>query len=486
MIGVLFSGCASSQTGRAPPPPDPVEHATGVDEVEERARAKARAEQMLARVDSFEANGDYSKALSLLEEFLRDHPTFSEGQTERAERLRSTLQHLGAAQAHLAAGRSFDAEKEFDKAMAIYPDLVHERPEYSELHKQLLKPLLADAEAALESHDDKKLVELYARIREVRPLDSQEWLHSGQAHENLGDAEKAQESYESILEQAPEYAEARSRLARMAHSDGDLERARAELERARGAAPEDITLATRYAKICTLLGDLDAAVAAWKAVGELQPGDPKPFEIIGKIEEKRQHWEEAAIAYRKCIQRTNEPRRDLFLKVAETYGRVGKKEQILEVYVNVLEGDEGAAHVPALGKDLRQTLLEKLRDLGYVRHRGKWIPKKRVFAEQGWVHVSRDVWVRPEEARLREFAHRIEKDRDGDFRTLSDADYVAAARRKTILKGMNRREMIEAWGFFEDQNVFHMSEDDVVYEQLLFSNGRQIYLRNGRVCFWSN
>ena len=463
VIGILFSGCSLFQTGNAP---------------------QAQAEQVLARVESFEANGDYSEALSLLEELLRDHPAFSESQAGRAERLRSTLQHLGAAQAHLEAGNSIDAEKEFDKAMANYPDLVDERPEYSELHNLLLEPLLADAEAALESHDDKKLVELYAKIREVRPLDSQEWLHAGQAHENLGDVEKAQESFESILEEAPEYAEARSRLARLAHSDGDLERARAELERARGAAPENIPVATHYAEICALLNDLDAAVATWKKVAELQPENPQPFKIIGQIEATRQRWEEAGNAYRECIRRTNEPSHDLLLKVAETYGRAGREEQTLDVYVDVLEGVEGQAHGPAIGENLRRTMLKKLWDLGYVHHQGEWIPKKRLFAE-GWV-FSRDVWVRPEEARLREVAHKIEKERNDDFRALGDANYAAAAKAKQLLKGMKRREMIKAWGFFEDQNVFQIPESDVVYEQLLFSNGRQIYLRNGLVCFWSN
>ena len=85
---------------------------------------------------------------------------------------------------------------------------------------------------------------------------------------------------------------------------------------------------------------------------------------------------------------------------------------------------------------------------------------------------------------MREVAHRIEKKRDDNFRTLGDANYAAAAKAKQLLKGMNRREMIKAWGFFEDQNVFQIPESDVVYEQLLFSNGRQIYLRNGLVCFW--
>ena len=252
-------------------------------------------------------------------------------------------------------------------------------------------------------------------------------------YENLGEVEKARACYASILEQAQEYAEARSRLARIAHSDGDLKQARAELERARDAAPENIPVATHYAEICVLLDDLDTAVGAWKEVGMLQLGNPEPFEIIGRIEEKRRRWEEAGIAYRECIQRTNEPRRDLLLKFAEAYGQVGKREHVLEVYLNILERAPGGP-VPSLGDDLRNEMLEKLRDLGYVRRRGEWIAKKHVFPERGWIYISDNVWVRPEEARLREVADRIEEEQDGELRTLDDANY-SRRQREEHLKG---------------------------------------------------
>lgn len=481
VVVALGIGCSYFRSGEAPPPPP--EGAPGVDGVKQGQ--KEPVDKVLARISSLEAKSEFSEALELLNRLLVDHPDLVEGEAERRERLRSVLRHLEAAESHRSAGRDLAAEQELEEAAALFPQLNQQRNSGSTSHEGVLKPLLIDARAARESQDDQKLLEVYQKIREVRPLQSAEWLHSGQAQENLDDTDAARESYESIVPEAPEYVEARTRLARIARDEGDLPRAKVELERARSAAPDNLEVVTRYTEICSLLDDLDAAIAAWRDVSRLQPQNPDPLESIGDIEERREQWEKAGDAYLECLEKTSEPRLDLLLKLATTYGRVGKEEQILETYLNVIEGLEIQSDPSSSGEVLKRELLDQLRELGFVHRRGTWINPAERYSENGWVRSGQQ-WIRPEEARLRSLVERLESQSEAELRTLDDADYRTAAKDSRLLKGMNRREIVAAWGFFDDQNVYRLPDSDVVYEQLLYKNGRQIYLRNGLVCDWSN
>ncbi len=72
-----------------------------------------------------------------------------------------------------------------------------------------------------------------------------------------------------------------------------------------------------------------------------------------------------------------------------------------------------------------------------------------------------------------------------DLRVSTDEHYRDMVAQKKISNGMNRREVIQAWGFFEDHNVLRKDDGQTVFEQLLFENSRQVYLKNGLVCFSS-
>ena len=74
---------------------------------------------------------------------------------------------------------------------------------------------------------------------------------------------------------------------------------------------------------------------------------------------------------------------------------------------------------------------------------------------------------------------------EADLRELSDVQYRVDANQRRIAKGMNRREVITAWGFFEDQNVLAAGEGETTFEQLIFGGGRRVYLRDGLVFLWS-
>ena len=172
------------------------------------------------------------------------------------------------------------------------------------------------------------------------------------------------------------------------------------------------------------------------------------------------------------------------MKVAEAYGHTGDNDLVLQAYVDLLEVVRGGMEVTWLGDKPTKRIHKWIGDLGYVHHRGKWILRDQFLAEQGWMRRL-GTWIRPEEVRLREVISRTKRLVTTDFRTLGEERYRTFAAENTIVKGMNRREVIEAWGFFEDQNVVEFDNGETIYEQLLFEKGRKVYLRNGFVCFWT-
>ena len=121
---------------------------------------------------------------------------------------------------------------------------------------------------------------------------------------------------------------------------------------------------------------------------------------------------------------------------------------------------------------------------GFIQHRGKWIHRDQFLSQQGWV-LFNDEWVRPEEAKLREVASFYVQTQEEDLRVSTDEEYTQMVAEKKISNGMNREEVIRAWGFFNDQNVLRKDGGDTVFDQMLFPNSRQVYLKNGLVCFWS-
>ena len=157
---------------------------------------------------------------------------------------------------------------------------------------------------------------------------------------------------------------------------------------------------------------------------------------------------------------------------------------MLAVYTELLTLTDETVEVDEYGDQWRAKILTKIRSLGYVQRRGSWVTRERFLREQGWV-VYDDKWLRPEEDQLNRAAQLLEQQWSEDpLRTLADDQYMQKAREKRVLLGMNRREVIEAWGYFQDQNTLSI-DDGIEYEQFLFENGRQAYLRNGLLCSWS-
>ena len=125
-----------------------------------------------------------------------------------------------------------------------------------------------------------------------------------------------------------------------------------------------------------------------------------------------------------------------------------------------------------------------IRKLGFVQRGKEWIPRSQFLEEQGWERRDEE-WLRPHEAHLREIAVRYREVPKDELRAFSDERYKTYADERRITKGMSRQEVIRAWGFFLDQNVWANREGSAVFEQLLFERGRKVYLKDGLVCYWS-
>jgi tetratricopeptide (TPR) repeat protein len=310
-----------------------------------QSRAEALERHDAARLTSkCEAASDvteYRAVLALLDSFLRDRAKFSDyGFTGRATTIRKTLELYDRAEAYVKSGREIDAVIAFESAAAITPSLTDHHPRYGELRKNLLQRLEADVETAYADQEFNRVVDLYRGIARLRDLSSTSLLRLGDAHEQLGHLHDAEEVYLRITRSAQEYAPARRSIARMARAEGLHKKARTHLESAREVVSDLVALEIEYAEICDLCKDFDAAVLAWKGVGALQPTDPRPYETVAVIEERRQRWNAAATALREAIRRSDRSRPKLLIKLAGVRVRSARKQDALRVYLELIQVSE--------------------------------------------------------------------------------------------------------------------------------------------------
>lgn len=450
-----------------------------------RYEASIRAEEVGLGARALIALGEFDEALAMLDGFLKQYGKFGEYDfRKRADALRAMSARLESAEAHRLSGDAVSALVEFNAGVAQVPELAEVHPEYGELRKQTLARLDRELEESFDAKDDRRFLRLYADSKRLDAVDSRLLLRAGRTHERLGHPEEAGKVYAAIEMSAAEYVEARRSIARIARESGDLARAVAVLVEARKVAPEHHGLAVDSAEASRLAKNYDQAVTLWQEIARMRSMDPEPFERIAAVEEEREAWKRAGSAYYEAVRRSDHPRPRLLLKVAESFGKAGMSRRVVDAYLELLDFVENNGEVPSLGDDPRQTLHKRIRELGFVHHRGDWIHRDRFLSQQGWVFFNGE-WVRPEEVKLREVAADHAETQEKDLRVSSDSYYEEMARNKRISNGMNRREVIEAWGFFEDQNIVTSDGGETVFEQLLFENSRQVYLKNGRVCFWS-
>jgi hypothetical protein len=173
------------------------------------------------------------------------------------------------------------------------------------------------------------------------------------------------------------------------------------------------------------------------------------------------------------------------VRMAKVLRKAGEREKVVTIYLQIAKLIKSQPESVAFLGDAPTTAVDNwIRELDYVRRRREWIPREQFLEEQGWErHDGR--WLRPREARLREVSERYSKVTNTELRAFSDERYQSYAEEHRITKGMNRREVIKAWGFFDELTVFEAGKHKVVFEQLNFEHSRKVYLRNGLVCYWS-
>jgi tetratricopeptide (TPR) repeat protein/WD40 repeat protein len=458
----------------------------GLDVALPKARERSEAGVVGGKQRAAEERGEYRVALRLLDAFLRDNAKFDDyGFRERADTLRRMIQHLDSADEHRSAGREVDAVIEFETAARIVPELEQRDTEYLALRKRLLEELARDAREAFVAKNYVKVTKATQSLARLRPLDGESLMRLGVAHELLGNSTQAEKVYLQVAKGTQEYVSARRSIARIARAASDFTKARTHLELAREVVVIDPSLEKEYAEVCQLCKDYDSAVAAWRRVGNLEPSNPVPFSSIATIEEIRERWRPAADALATAIERAVRPRPKLMVRMAKVLRRAGEREKVVPIYLKIAELIEKQPEAIAfLGETPATTVDNWIRELDFVRRRKEWIPREQFLEEQGWErHDGR--WLRPREARLREVSERYKKVAVGELRAFSDERYQSYAEEHRITKGMNRREVVKAWGFFGELTVFETGEHKVLFEQLHFEHSRKVYLRNGLVCYWS-
>ena len=453
-------------------------------DAERRYEAGRLAVRVGAEAGVLEQQGKYREALAAIDGFLREYGMLGDwGLRRRGETLRQAIEIIDVAEMHRAAGRKVEAIEEFDKAVALVPNLAQRRPEYAVLRDEASTDLWTRAAAALGEKRYQRVLEICDQLRRIRTPDAATWLAMGLSHENLGDVAKARVAFEAIDRGQPAFSEARWGLARLAVRENDLPAAHAELTRASDAAPDHDGIASDLARLCESLSRYEEAVRAWQRVAEMRPDDPDPLQAMGEIEARRKRWGHAGEAFRACLDRSQEPRPRVLAQLAHAYTEAGERDEVASAYLALLGLLDEGEDLGWLAVNPEQYIHNRLREIDYVPVRNGWIPRDQFLARQGWVRHSGG-WMRPEVVQLHEIVADYGHE-EGELRVLPDERYRDDAAQRRIAKGMSRTEVITAWGFFEDQNVLKGVDGETTYEQLIFGGDRRVYLRSGLVFLWS-
>ena len=450
--------------------------------VDELRQTQSRESALNAQLEEFEQRGDYAASLAALDEFIQRYPSHRDfGQQEYAEQLRSMLKHFHMAESYRDSQRFADAVTEFEKAVEVFPAVASHYPQFEILREKLLLSLPRIGVESFDAGDFATVRDTYLDLKKLRLLTNSEILRLGKAQQGLGSLPEAREVFDSVEEESDEYGEARWRIAQIAREQGELENARAELESARELLPQNSALENEYAAVALELGEPELAIEAYQRIGEWEADNPSPFLAIADLELTRENVDAAVEALELAYGRSSDLR--LLLRIGEVWDKADAKDKAVAAYVRLMQDlapVEPTAEATRLATDVRL----RLENLGYVEERGAWVPKERFMAKQGWVQFD-GAWMRPDEAQLRRIVQGFEDEGDRPLRVKTDAFYSDEAAAKRVVEGMNRREVIQAWGYFEDQNLYEVPDTELTYEQLLYPDGRRVYMRGGVVCFWS-
>jgi tetratricopeptide (TPR) repeat protein len=117
----------------------------------------------------------------------------------------------------------------------------------------------------------------------------------------LGRAAEAAQQAETLVLVSPDDVESLVAVARARLAAGMADNARLTLRQARQLEPGRADLLQLEASIAAHLGDVEGAVEACQAALQLDAAVPQAWRDLGRLEEQRENWMGARMAYQKAI-----------------------------------------------------------------------------------------------------------------------------------------------------------------------------------------
>jgi Flp pilus assembly protein TadD len=212
--------------------------------------------QLLLRGREHYANREYDAARPLLEEVLKHSDSFAD------------VHDMLGVIAH-GSGHHVDAEKHFERALALNPNYTeaalnlavtyNDRGKFEEARQiyARIKQRPTGDTTALDPFARGKLANMHADL-------AQAYADANLAREAIGELEKA-------VALCPDFADLRTKLGTMLRQTGDLARARAQYEAAIHAKPGYVSARVLLGVTLLAMGELDKAEAAWNQALEVDP-----------------------------------------------------------------------------------------------------------------------------------------------------------------------------------------------------------------------
>lgn len=319
---VLFALPVLAQQTPKPPPP-------------KRTMAeKPPAETALAAAQQAIDRQDYATAVTILENFLFEHP----GQAEALFNL---------AYCYSLQGRMADA-------MEMYRQTLEVDPKLFAAHLNLGLLLLNDGQPA-------PAAEELQRAAELDPNHYRAQLYAAVALERSGQADKALEHYRRAAALDSQQEEPRRAILALLVEKDDIAGAEAVLEELRALAPGDPSLARLQGDLRLRQGKREEALAAYEEYLQAQPGDPavhlqvgRLYRELGKPEEALRHF--TAAEPNSAAPGSSDPSGRLSLvERADTLAALKRWNEAIPLYHEALTGDPANAELhAALGYALLQ------------------------------------------------------------------------------------------------------------------------------------
>jgi tetratricopeptide (TPR) repeat protein len=212
--------------------------------------------QLLLEGRELYSKGEYEQAGKLLEQVLLQDDRFAD-----AHDMLGVIDHQ--------AGRLADAEKHFERALALNPNYTeaalnlavtyNDRGKFDDARKiyARIKERPSGDTTALDPFARGKLANMHAAL--------------GEAYNDANMTGEAIFEYEKAVRLCPEFADLRTRLATLLRQTGELTRAREHYEAAIRARPGFVQARILLGVTLLALGDLDKAEAAWNIALEHDP-----------------------------------------------------------------------------------------------------------------------------------------------------------------------------------------------------------------------